>query len=121
MVAKSQLAIRAMLNQLALAAFSGYRRFVSPYKGFRCAYGAIHHRGSCSDVGLRITRRFGARRMLQLLPLQAARCRAAFVLSQSPGPTRRGRKDEGPKGTPANGCLGDLALQTGCIACCPWP
>jgi hypothetical protein len=106
-----------MLDQLALAALGGYRRWVSPHKGFRCAYGAVHRRGSCSDIALRIARRFGARRMLLLLPLQAARCRAAFALAQS-GTSAR---EEGPGGpanrTPGNcGCDGS-GFSFACGAC----
>jgi len=68
-------------DRLALAALSAYRRLASPYKGFRCAYGVVHRRGSCSDVALRITRRFGAVRMLRLMP-----CRFPLMLWTAPAP-----------------------------------
>src|SRR3989442_1535488 len=90
--ARARRSPRDMLDQIVLVGLGGYRRFISPYKGFRCAYGVVSGRGSCSDVALRITRRFGAGRMLRLSRLQAARCKDAFLALQSAGP--RGEEQE---------------------------
>jgi len=107
-----------VLRHFALAGLSGYQRFISPYKGFRCAYGVVHGRGSCSDIALRIARRFGARRTLQLIPLQAARCKHALVELQSADPPRERQKDENPNEQPRDPWYCDGAY---CVACCPWP
>lgn len=40
-----------ILTLIALLLVRFYRRFISPYKGFRCAHGALHGI-SCSDVAL---------------------------------------------------------------------
>ncbi|MDB5806251.1 MAG: hypothetical protein JWN73_3573 [Betaproteobacteria bacterium] len=35
---------------LASAAIGGYQRFLSPYKGYRCAYGVVHGTHGCSEA-----------------------------------------------------------------------
>ena len=52
----------APLKILALAAITLYQRFVSPRKGFSCAY-RFHTGGpSCSVLGFRAVRRYGVHR-----------------------------------------------------------
>jgi putative component of membrane protein insertase Oxa1/YidC/SpoIIIJ protein YidD len=48
------------MRTLALAAIRFYQRFLSPLKGFRCAYLAHTGRRSCSHLGFRAVRRYGA-------------------------------------------------------------
>ncbi len=117
-VPKADLKSGVTLNRFALAGLSGYQQFISPYKGFGCAYGVAYGRGSCSDIALRITRRFGAMRMLRLIPLQAARCKRALMVLQSvnPSPERQGDENSGEKARPPWNCDGVY-----CVACCPWP
>lgn len=49
----------ASMKALALAAIRFYKRFISPYKGFRCAYHVHTGRSSCSLFGYRAIQRFG--------------------------------------------------------------
>jgi putative component of membrane protein insertase Oxa1/YidC/SpoIIIJ protein YidD len=65
------------MRELTLWAISVYQRYVSPYKGFRCAYG--YHTGcaSCSHLGYRAVRWHGLRRGLRLLFQRFARCAEA--------------------------------------------
>ena len=109
----------AMLNAVAVGAIEAYRSYVSPLKGFRCAYGVTYGNGSCSDIALRIVRRFGAVRLLRLMPLQAARCRRALLLSQSNDPEREFLKHEERNPKLSNRCFSDSAHT--CVSCCPWP
>ncbi|MEC5396725.1 membrane protein insertion efficiency factor YidD [Uliginosibacterium sp. H1] len=69
---------------LLLVAIHGYRRFVSPWKGFRCAYRAQTGHASCSTLGLRAVRRHGALKGLGILDLRLARCREAQRLHVPP-------------------------------------
>jgi putative component of membrane protein insertase Oxa1/YidC/SpoIIIJ protein YidD len=59
---------------LALAAIRGYQRWLSPYKGFRCALRAITGGDSCSAYGYLVISRFGLRRGLGLLSRRMALC-----------------------------------------------
>ena len=65
------------MRKLALWAIAAYQRYVSPYKGFSCAY--RYHTGcaSCSRLGYRAIRFRGIRRGLQLLIQRFARCSEA--------------------------------------------
>jgi putative component of membrane protein insertase Oxa1/YidC/SpoIIIJ protein YidD len=46
------LSLESGVSQLALLGIRGYRKYISPYKGFRCAHHALHDQGSCSTFGL---------------------------------------------------------------------
>ena len=62
-------------RDLLLAAIRGYKRHVSPRKGFGCAYRVHLGACSCSTLGLRAISRYGAWRGLGVLRLRLAQCR----------------------------------------------
>lgn len=62
------------MRELALTAIGVYQRYVSPHKGFCCAYRARTGRASCSALGARAIRRWGLRRGLAVLKLRLRRC-----------------------------------------------
>ena len=68
-----------MLDATAVAAIGAYRRYLSPHKGFCCAYRKVTGRRSCSAYALAIVQRLGAVALVQALPRQFARCRAAYA------------------------------------------
>ena len=59
-------------SRLALGAINFYRRFISPYKGFKCANGAMGHQ-TCSTRGLELFRE---------LPLREAFARQRDYMKQ---------------------------------------
>lgn len=59
--------MRSLIRYLVLQLIVGYQRFVSPYKGFRCAYAHHTGRASCSRLGYCGIRMFGVERGLELL------------------------------------------------------
>jgi uncharacterized protein len=62
------------MKQLLLAAIRAYQRYVSPYKGFSCAW-RVHRGGqSCSGYGHHVIARYGARRGLALLGRRLDAC-----------------------------------------------
>ncbi len=75
-----------MLKMLALLAIRFYQRFISPHKGFSCAYRLHTGRSSCSALGYRAIRRWGlaGRAVLQL---RFERCR--WANQQQPRVLRR--------------------------------
>jgi putative component of membrane protein insertase Oxa1/YidC/SpoIIIJ protein YidD len=62
------------MKRLALAAIRGYQRFLSPLKGFSCAFRVATGADSCSAYGYRVIGRFGLRRGLGLLDRRLALC-----------------------------------------------
>jgi len=67
----------SMASYIGVAAIETYQRWLSPRKGFRCAYGVLHGSGTCSSIGKRIMREQGVLKFLRLMPKQFAACKAA--------------------------------------------
>lgn len=67
----------SLARALLLAAIRGYKRHVSPHKGFACAHRLRFSGCSCSTLGLRAVSRYGAWRGLGVLRLRLGDCRFA--------------------------------------------
>ena len=65
------------MKSLALATIRFYQRFLSPHKGFCCAYAAISGRGSCSALGYRAIQRYGVWRGIAVLDKRLEKCGVA--------------------------------------------
>ena len=68
-------AARRLPRALALAAIRFYKRFVSPRKGYACAYRVHTGAASCSTLGYRAVARYGVFRGLGVLGLRFEQCR----------------------------------------------
>lgn len=66
-----------LMRAAALGAIRLYQRWLSPYKGFSCAYHAHTGRRSCSQLGYRAIRRFGVAGGWRLLRQRTALCGVA--------------------------------------------
>lgn len=122
------------IRRLALWAIRGYMRFISPYKGFRCAYRVYTGGASCSQLGYRAIRRHGLVRGFGLLRARTYRCGVAHrryaAHSGTPGGKQRGDCDPGCD-FPCDGCadrptwrwLSRWADALSCcdIGSCDWP
>ena len=136
-------------RNLALSAISFYQRFLSPHKGFRCAYAQHTGSASCSQLGYRAIRRFGVGKGVGLLFQRFDRCRAAYLdhrssrsaasrvasggFSMAAGPRRLQRgfcevlacvPDAGCAAAPCEaGCSGGSMAIDAANCCCsvPWP
>jgi putative component of membrane protein insertase Oxa1/YidC/SpoIIIJ protein YidD len=67
-----------LVRDLALNAISLYQRYLSPYKGYRCAYAFHTGCASCSRLGFRAIRWRGLLDGLALLVRRLGRCRDIF-------------------------------------------
>ncbi|PWF49224.1 membrane protein insertion efficiency factor YidD [Massilia glaciei] len=76
--------IDSVLRALALGLIRFYRRFISPYKGFRCAYCAMTGNASCSTLGYRAVRRYGAFQGVQVLRGRLFKCGLAYRRYHAP-------------------------------------
>lgn len=96
------------LNRLSLAQYAViamiklYRAHLSPRKGYRCAWGLVTGRDSCSGIGLRGFRRAGFIAGAHLLQRQFDRCalsRVAMLDGQAGGAaSHRQRLPAGQRG-----------------------
>lgn len=108
-----------MLKALALAAIAFYRRFISPRKGFSCAFRVHTGRDSCSAYGQRVVQRYGAQAGVQLIKRRLKACsrthyaQAGFIDCDLPC--------EAPSG--ACDAVGPAADAAECFTygCDPWP
>ena len=109
-----------LLDASASAAIGIYQRYLSPHKGFCCAYRVHTGRRSCSAYALGIVERVGALALFTALPRQFARCKtAALAVALSKIATEKENKDKSTKDDScdrwADGC--DVSLDVGDIAC----
>ena len=84
------------MRAVSLAALNFYQRFVSPYKGFRCAFSIYHNTESCSGQVKNIISSVGLSRGWPLIRSQFQKCReAAVMLTQfDPPEGEHGEKEE---------------------------
>lgn len=73
----------------ALAAVRLYQRFISPRKGYGCAYRRIYGGSGCSGVGSRLIRRYGLLKGWALLQRRFAYCRHACAEYRTVSAQRR--------------------------------
>ncbi|MBC7502449.1 MAG: membrane protein insertion efficiency factor YidD [Herminiimonas sp.] len=101
-----------MLRHAGIALIGAYQRYLSPRKGYRCAYGVLYQDGTCSSVGKNPIRTHGLLGFFRLMPRQFEACKAAAATLQESAEERPARR----KGTTDHGeCACDLA-ESGCDA-----
>lgn len=103
------------LRWLALLAIGAYQRFLSPYKGFACAYRVHTGRASCSELGRRAIRRHGLWGGLQLLQRRTALCGEAHRCHATPHATTPPLHRHAQRG------LCDLSCDLPCDSPCDLP
>lgn len=112
-------------QRLALAAIRAYQRWLSPHKGFVCAFRVHTGRDSCSAYGYRVIQRCGVPAGLALLRRRLAECGKQHRLHAPPhSPQKSLRHQAGycdaPCDVPSCGAPCELpALDTACnVASC---
>ena len=63
---------------LAYKAVRGYQRYISPYKGFRCAHYQLHRETSCSGHFRDLLSQYGLSEALRLFPRRLVECQDAY-------------------------------------------
>jgi len=64
-------------------AISVYKKYVSPFKGFRCAYRVLHGGNSCSTEIYELINKHGVLKGIPLAKVQLKRCTAAYKILSS--------------------------------------
>lgn len=73
------------LRKVAVGAINCYQQYISPYKGFRCAYAHVYQGASCSDYGKIVVEEHGLVKGLQLLHERLHQCREAMLIIRNNG------------------------------------
>lgn len=100
------------MREFVLLAIRGYQRFLSPHKGFCCAYRAHTGRCSCSALGYRAVRRYGTLNGLAVLRRRMYLCGVAhrrYTPLPPPGQFGAGRPPRAQRGD----CACDLPCDFG--------
>ncbi|MGL4674461.1 MAG: membrane protein insertion efficiency factor YidD [Wohlfahrtiimonas sp.] len=82
------------ISYLALQCIVFYQKWISPYKGFCCAYKHKTGGHSCSQYALKVVRRFGVWGLLRGLPQQFDRCHHAYLELQKEQEEEEKKKKE---------------------------
>jgi uncharacterized protein len=120
--------VRKFLNGhmriLALRAIHAYQRYVSPHKGFCCAYRSITGRLSCSNFSARAIEKTGIIAGICLTFRRMRRCSSVYAEFHSSvhRTTRLGEHlnhQSGHCDLPIEGCASDALSQADCATCVP--
>ncbi|MBU2712048.1 membrane protein insertion efficiency factor YidD [Zooshikella harenae] len=85
------------MRQTVLYLIKLYQRYISPYKGFRCAHAALSKRDSCSVAVSKIIARRGGLKGYQDIKKQFLRCaNASQYLEDSKRKDKKPRKKDNP-------------------------
>jgi len=104
------------LRTLALAAITGYKRYLSPHKGFSCAYRNRTGCASCSTLGFRAIRRYGTAGGIRVLRKRLYKCGVTHRrFAERPLRPFRKQRGECDPGCDFSGCdlFGDCDLGSG--------
>jgi len=82
------------MRSLVLVAISVYKKYVSPFKGFRCAYGVLHGGNSCSTEIYELINKHGVLKGIPLAKVQLKRCTAAYKILSSEKEDETGESGE---------------------------
>ena len=116
-----------LFRDFVVALIVVYRNYISPIKGFSCAYRKYTGRASCSLVGMRAVRRFGAIKGLAVIRERTYICglvhRRNSGVKSLPFTRQRGHCDIGCDG---GDLLNDCDLVANWMSCCDcggcdWP
>lgn len=73
-----------MLRKLFIGVIKFYQRFISPHKGFRCAYSVYHQSESCSTAAVNILQQNQSIKIsIQDIQTRLVACRQANVALQN--------------------------------------
>jgi putative component of membrane protein insertase Oxa1/YidC/SpoIIIJ protein YidD len=78
-----------LIRYLILKLIHFYQKFISPVKGFKCAYGVLHRDGTCSGRISEIVRVSPFVKMPFQISLQFKRCATASKMLENDRPNRK--------------------------------
>ncbi len=68
-----------MLNKIAILGINGYQKYVSPYKGYKCAYSYYTKECSCSEYAKKNIMTYGIMKSIPLINLRLKECRVVYL------------------------------------------
>lgn len=117
-----------IFNYPALLAIRAYQRFLSPLKGYACAFRVLTGRDSCSAYGYRVIERFGLLRGMALLRRRTRACSRHYHAHRAAASAMRYRtaRHQAQAGycdcdLPSTDCTNYACDASELLDCCDWP
>lgn len=105
------------LGTIAALIIRMYQKYISPYKGFRCAHRALHGGASCSEFARLYVREHSVWSMPSALRLRFGECRMAKETLIAEGDAAvQNKHDPTPLWCDMCGGLGEIGGNCGCVA-----
>ncbi|QTL37564.1 membrane protein insertion efficiency factor YidD [Pseudoalteromonas viridis] len=82
------------MDYLAILLIRFYQRFISPYKGFRCAHAVVHGGESCSHAVLAIVKADGLWGGYRKIRARMRACKQAYLMLEQSAPKDRRENNE---------------------------
>jgi len=70
------------MRLIAIWGINLYQKYISPYKGYRCAYGVYHQNGTCSSIIKLHIQRHGVVKAYPMIINQFKACKDAYIVLQ---------------------------------------
>ncbi|WP_167682211.1 membrane protein insertion efficiency factor YidD [Parasedimentitalea denitrificans] len=112
-----------MLSSFSLLGIRAYQSWISPYKGYRCAYSILHGGTGCSGFAKQEIQRNGIKCAMPKIRSRFADCRLALETLQTNQHEAQSGPDKKKKGTREcdwshlHRCSGDPRMEN--VDCCP--
>lgn len=106
------------LRHLALWLIRFYQRYISPHKGYACAYRLAYGGSGCSGIGLRLIRRYGVLSGCLLLQKRLAYCRYAHLRLRTATRAKWAHRQQGYCDPPCDAGCCDSPCDASCNADC---
>ena len=95
-----------------------YQKYISPYKGYKCAYGVYHQNGTCSTIIKSHIQKYGVIKAYPMVMGQFDACKIAYLYIQEESNNKENEKDENSsQGNSCYGCIpgvGDCGVIDAC-------
>lgn len=72
-----------LTKKMCVTSINGYQKYISPHKGFACAYRVLHDGNSCSQAGKELIQEFGVIKAIPLIRKQFQDCKSASLVLKS--------------------------------------
>jgi len=103
-----------MLKSIAVGSINLYQKYISPYKGYRCAYGVYHQNGTCSSIIKSRIQEHGLIKAYPMIKGQFQACKVAYLALQEnknvlgDGGEDKKKKNSDCSGDVCSGCTPDI-------------
>lgn len=94
--AAAKLRIEKVVSSFAISSIRGYQRYLSPRKGFCCAYGQLHNTASCSAYFKQAIEQFGLPTAVTLFKKRLRHCQKASRIVNASRSSSSQRKRKTP-------------------------